>query len=41
MASFPSSYIEIVCRLILGACSIGLVFGTLLPLHHSNAWWGS
>ncbi|MFN2309005.1 MAG: endonuclease/exonuclease/phosphatase family protein [Gammaproteobacteria bacterium] len=30
---------EIVFRLILGACSLALVFGSLLPLHPARAWW--
>lgn len=30
---------QIVCRLVLGACSLVLVFATLLPLLQGSAWW--
>lgn len=39
MPSFPINAMEAVCRLILGVCSLALVFGTLIALLRSNAWW--
>ncbi|HET6602897.1 MAG TPA: endonuclease/exonuclease/phosphatase family protein [Xanthomonadaceae bacterium] len=30
---------EIFFRLVLGACSLALVFATLLPLLHGSTWW--
>lgn len=39
MLSLANSPMEIIFRLMLGLCSVALLFGTLLPLLNSFAWW--
>lgn len=39
MPKSHSSAIQILSRLVLGACALALVFATLLPLLHGSAWW--